>query len=244
MKNIKFFIFIKISAFILLTWSYNCITDVNNNELNVTFITRPFRLLTKSEILKQTENYVLREKISEDVKDKNYKTVKKNTSKYGQLKRQGLNELDIYKKSFACKYSKKKGLTKLDCYCEKKIFDKLEEICLIAKNLKDDKKEFKKVCKRYYITLGLSIMFGFTVGIINIYEIFNTKCWFSKTGVMDLTHVGYNILLYILPITIFLVLSYITIKIIKYDRLVEGKVEGKRIAKKISCYYDDAFNST
>ncbi|KMZ88462.1 hypothetical protein PVBG_05420 [Plasmodium vivax Brazil I] len=244
MKNIKFFIFIKISAFILLTWSYNCITDVNNNELIESFNIRPFRLLSKTEMLMETENYGLKEKLSEDVKGKNYKTVKKNKSIYGQLKRQGLNELDIYKKSFACKYSKKKAFTKLDCYCEKKIFDKLEGICLLAKNMKDDKKCFKKVSKRYGIPFGLSIIFVFIVGIFNALAIFHVKCFYSATNpVNTLFHVGYSILLDVLPITIFLVLSYIMIKVIKYDRLVEGNVEGKKIAKKISCYYDE-FNST
>ncbi|CAI7721673.1 Plasmodium exported protein, unknown function [Plasmodium vivax] len=244
MKNIKFIIFIKISAFILSIWTHSFITD-KNNELNVTSITRPFRLLTKSEMLKETENYGLREKLSEDIKDKNYKTVKKNTSIYGQLKRQGLNELDIYKKSFACKYSKKKGVKKLDCYCEKRIFDKLEGICSLAKNMKDDKKCFKKVCKRYGIASGLFIIFVYTVGIITASDSLNNDCLFGDANKESaLIHLGGSILLYILPITIFLVLLYIMIKVIKYDRLVEGKVEGKRIAKKISCYYDDAFNST
>ncbi|CAI7723977.1 Protein of unknown function, putative [Plasmodium vivax] len=244
MKNIKFISFIKIFVFSLLAWSYSFITNVNNNELNVTFNIRPFRLLTENEMLKEAENYGLREKLSEDVKDKNYKTVKKNKSIYGQLKRQGLNELDIYKKSFACKYSKKKGFKKLDCYCEKKIFDKLEGICLLAKNMKDNKKCFKIVSKRYGIPFVLSMIFVFIVGIFNALGICNVKCFYSATKTQDtLFNVGYSILLDILPITIFLVLSYIMIKVIKYDRLVEGKVEGKKIAKKISCYYDDNFNS-
>ncbi|KMZ85272.1 hypothetical protein PVBG_01958 [Plasmodium vivax Brazil I] len=245
MKNINNIIFIKIFSFILLTWSYSFITDVKYNEQNETFIARPFRLLTKSEMLKETENYGLREKLSEDVKDKNYKTVKKNKSIYGQLKRQGLNELEIYKKSFACKYYKKKWFTKLDCYCEKKIFDKLDGICLLAKNMKDEKKSYKKVCKRYGIPFGLSIIFVFIVEIINVVEIFIENCLYTgNNDNKDSIHVGCNILLHILPIIILLVFAYITIKIIKYDRLVEGKVEGKKIAKKISCYYDDAFNSS
>ncbi|KMZ95075.1 hypothetical protein PVMG_05602 [Plasmodium vivax Mauritania I] len=192
----------------------------------------------------ETENYGLKEKLSEDVKDKNYRTVKKNTSKYGQMKRQGLNELDIYKKSFACKYSKKKGLTKLDCYCEKKIFDKIEGIRLLAKNMKDDKKCFKNVSKRYGLPFVLSFIFVFTVGIITVLDGCGVACLPSATKKADIPfNVGYTILLIILPMIIILVFAYIAIKIEKYDRLLEGKVEGKRIAKKISCYYDDEFNS-
>ncbi|CAI7721787.1 Protein of unknown function, putative [Plasmodium vivax] len=245
MKNIKFISFIKIFVFSLLAWSYSFITNVNNNELNVTFNIRPFRLLTENEMLKEAENYGLREKLSEDVKDKNYKTVKKNKSIYGQLKRQGLNELDIYKKSFACKYSKKKGFKKLDCYCEKKIFDKLEGICLLAKNMKNDKKCFKKLCKKYGIPLGLSVIILVTLGIIIFSDIFSNNCLLGATkDKEDSIHLGCCILLIILPMIFILAFAYITIKIEKYDRLVEGKVDGKRIAKKITSYYDDAFNST
>ncbi|VVA00088.1 Plasmodium exported protein, unknown function [Plasmodium vivax] len=128
---------------------------------------------------------------------------------------------------------------------KKKIFDKLDGIRLLAKNMKDDKKCFTKVLKRYGIPFCLSAIFVFAVGIINILNICRVKCFYSVTKMQDtLFHVGYSILLDILPITIFLVLSYIMIKVLKYDRLVEGKVEGKKIAKKISCYYDDGFNST
>ncbi|VUZ93685.1 Plasmodium exported protein, unknown function [Plasmodium vivax] len=251
MKNIKIIIFIKISAFILLTWSYSFITDVlftkslqKKYGLTERSNIRPFRLLTKSEILNETENYGLNEKLSGDVKDKSYKISKKNKSIYGQLKKQGFNDLDIYKKSFACKYSKKKGFTKLDCYCEKKIFDKLEEILLFAKNIKDDKKCFKKACKKYGLPFALSFIFAFTLGIIIVLDGCGVKCLLSATNKEDsFFYVGYSILFIILPLIAFLVFAYIAIKIEKYDRLVEGKVEGKKVAKKISSYYDDEFNS-
>ncbi|KNA01744.1 hypothetical protein PVNG_06331 [Plasmodium vivax North Korean] len=178
-------------------------------------------------------------------KYKKLKMKKEDSSTYKRLKREGLNELDIYKKSFACKYSKKKGLTKLDCYCEKKIFDKLDGIYLLAKNMKDDKKGFKKkICKRYGLPFVLSLIFVLTVATIDVLDGSGVKCFYSKTSTLEtLSQVGYSILLDILPIIIFLVLAYITIKIKKYDRLVEGKGEGKMIAKYISCYYDDTFNS-
>ncbi|KNA01740.1 hypothetical protein PVNG_06490 [Plasmodium vivax North Korean] len=179
-------------------------------------------------------------------KYKKLKMKKEDLSTYKRLKREGLNELDIYKKSFASKYSKKRGFTKLDCYCEKKIFDKIEGIRLLSKNMKDDKKCFKKICKRYGIASGLFIIFLYTLGIIITLDISNNNsCLFGDKAKEDtLIHIGCSILLYILPIIIFLVFAYIAIKIIKYDRLVLGKVEGKRIAKKISRYYDDSFNST
>ncbi|SCA83752.1 Protein of unknown function, putative, partial [Plasmodium vivax] len=205
----------------------------------------PSRLLEEHEMEKELGHSGIRDKLLHDANNKKYKTKKENRSVYKKLKQMGLNDFEIYKKAFECKYTKKKGLGKLDCYCEKKIFDKLEGICLLAKNMKDDKKYFKNVCKRYGLPFALSFIFVFTVGIITVLDGCGVECLISATKKADpLFYVVYSILLYILPISIFLVLSYIMIKVIKYDRLVEGKVEGKRIAKEISCYYDDAFNST
>ncbi|KNA01762.1 hypothetical protein PVNG_05614 [Plasmodium vivax North Korean] len=206
---------------------------------------RHFRLLAiKNGIPKELEYASCGNTFSYE-KYKKLKMKKEDSSTYKRLKREGLNELDVYKKSFDCKYSKKMWFTKLDCYCEKKIFDKLEEICLLAKNMKNDKKCFKKVCKKYGIPFGLSVIFLITVGIIIVSDIFSKNCLFNATQEnQESIHLGCSILLYILPILFFLVLSYITIKIIKYDRLVEGKVEGKRIAKKISRYYYDESKST
>ncbi|KMZ93248.1 hypothetical protein PVMG_06148 [Plasmodium vivax Mauritania I] len=206
---------------------------------------RHFRLLAiNNGIPKELEYASCGNAFSYD-KYKKLKMKKEDLSTYKRLKREGLNDLEIYKKSFQCKYNKKNGLAKLDCHCEKKIFDKLDVIRLLAKNMKDDKKCFKKVCKRYGIPFGLTIIFFFAVGIINILNICGVKCFYSVTQNQDTSfYVGYSILLYVLPIIIFLVLSYIAIKIKKYDRLLKGKVEGKMIAKEISCYYDDVFNST
>ncbi|KMZ88715.1 hypothetical protein PVBG_05571 [Plasmodium vivax Brazil I] len=205
---------------------------------------RHFRLLAiKNGIPKEIEYASCGNAFSYE-KYKKLKTKKEDSSTYKRLKREGLNDMEIYKKSFQCKYNKKKGLAKLDCHCEKKIFDKLDVIRLLAKNMKDDKKCFKKVCKRYGLPFALSFIFAFTLGIIIVLDGCGIKCLLSATnGADSYFYVGYSILLIILPIIIFLVISYITIKIKKYYRLVEGKVEGKTIAKYITCYYDDTFNS-
>ncbi|SCA83533.1 Plasmodium exported protein, unknown function, partial [Plasmodium vivax] len=199
---------------------------------------RHFRLLAiNNGIPKELEYASCGNAFSYD-KYKKLKMKKEDLSTYKRLKREGLNDLEIYKKSFQCKYNKKNGLAKLDCHCEKKIFDKLDVIRLLAKNMKDDKKCFKKVCKRYGIPFGLVLIFVFTVGIIIVLDGCGVACFFSATKKKDeLFYTVYSILLIILPIIIFLVLSYITIKIKKYDRLLKGKVEGKMIAKEISCYY-------
>ncbi|KMZ88918.1 hypothetical protein PVBG_06307, partial [Plasmodium vivax Brazil I] len=134
----------------------------------------------------------------------------------------------------------KKGLAKLDCYCEKKIFAKIDDICEFARKTKNEKKRFKKIGKKYGLPYCLSVLYIFIALIITIINIFGAK-WLNFLNGIPLTL--YKILCYILfvalPIIIFLVLFYIMIKVIKYDRLEEGKMEGKTIAKQISCYYDD-----
>ncbi|KNA01514.1 variable surface protein Vir10 [Plasmodium vivax North Korean] len=141
---------------------------------------RHFRLLAiKNGIPKELEDASFSNAFSYD-KYKKLKKKREDSSLYKRLKREGLNNMEIYKKSFQCKYNKKKGLAKLDCYCEKKIFDKLDNICDLAKRVNDKKKTYKKV-----------------------------------------------------------LLFYIMIKMIKYERLIYREVEGKKIARKISGYYND-----
>ncbi|KMZ88851.1 hypothetical protein PVBG_05959 [Plasmodium vivax Brazil I] len=207
---------------------------------------RHLRLLAiKNGIPKELEHPSYGNVFSYD-KYKKLKIKKEDSPTYTRLKREGINDLDIYKKSFQCKYNKKKGLAKLDCYCEKKIFDKLDGIYLLYNNMKDDIKGFKKkIFKRYCFPVGLSVIYFNIMGIFYVLAACGVKCFFSATKKKDeLFYTVYSILLIILPVIIFLVLAYIAIKIIKYDRLVLGKVEGKRIAKKISRYHDEEFNST
>ncbi|KMZ83402.1 hypothetical protein PVBG_06044 [Plasmodium vivax Brazil I] len=66
------------------------------------------------------------------------------TSTYVNLKRNDLSDLDNYKKCYKNRYSKKKGLAKLDCYYEKKVFDKIDKIYELSRKMKNDKKAFKK----------------------------------------------------------------------------------------------------
>ncbi|KNA01676.1 hypothetical protein PVNG_06320 [Plasmodium vivax North Korean] len=147
--------------------------------------------------------------------------------------------MEIYKKSFQCKYNKKKGLGKLDGYCEKKLFDKLDNICELAKKMNDEKKRYKKVFKKYGLPFVLSGLFVLIAGIIVALENYNVNCSYKFDSFEEGIKIIGSILFYVLPVIIFLVLFYIAIKFIKYERLIDGKVEGKKIARKISRYYND-----
>ncbi|GAB70067.1 CYIR protein, partial [Plasmodium cynomolgi strain B] len=47
---------------------------------------------------------------------------------YDKLQKSCSNDLKNYKKEFKRKYSKRKDLIRLDCYCEKNIFDMIDRI--------------------------------------------------------------------------------------------------------------------
>ncbi|KMZ88906.1 hypothetical protein PVBG_05835 [Plasmodium vivax Brazil I] len=102
------------------------------------------RLLAKHDIQKEFKQARLKGNISDD---RNYNKLKDNlviTSSYGNLKRKDICDLDKYKKCYKNRYSKKKGLAKLDCYYEKKVFDKIDKIYELSSKMKNDKKAFKK----------------------------------------------------------------------------------------------------
>ncbi|KNA00870.1 hypothetical protein PVNG_06202 [Plasmodium vivax North Korean] len=81
------------------------------------------------------------------------------------LKRNDLSDLDNYKKCYKNRYSKKKGLAKLDCYYEKKVFDKLDEIYELSRKKKNDKKAFKK---KIYNKFGYRLIFFSLIPLLGI----------------------------------------------------------------------------
>ncbi|KMZ96051.1 hypothetical protein PVNG_05940 [Plasmodium vivax North Korean] len=175
-----------------------------------------------------------------DLENKGTSNYDDNVSVYGNMKNRDSKKLKIYKTAYKHRYAKKKGLSKLDCYYENKIFDKLDGIFLLAKNMNDDKKGFiKKICKRYGLTVGLFLIIVLTAGMINVLNGCKVMDVLPKENYVlkVLSHVGYCILLDILPITIFLVLVYITIKITKYKRLKAGK--GKMCIKEYCRFCKD-----
>ncbi|CAI7718314.1 hypothetical protein PVIIG_05751 [Plasmodium vivax India VII] len=68
----------------------------------------------------------------------------KDISTYSNFGKKGLDYLDNYNKDYERRYAKKKGIAKWDCYCEKKIFDKINNIYELAEKMQNNKKGFKK----------------------------------------------------------------------------------------------------
>ncbi|KMZ82390.1 hypothetical protein PVIIG_05561 [Plasmodium vivax India VII] len=109
--------------------------------------------------------------------------------------------------------------------------------------MNDEKKCYKKVLKKHGLPFGLSVLFVLIAGIIVALENYKVNCGYIFNGKFneEIKIIG-SILFYVLPVIILLVLFYIMIKIIKYERLIYREVEGKKIARKISRYYNDEFN--
>ncbi|SCA83553.1 Protein of unknown function, putative, partial [Plasmodium vivax] len=77
-------------------------------------------------------------------------------STYGTIKNRDSIKLKLYKTSYRHRYSKSKGLARLDCYYENKLFDKFDYINDLSEKLQHDKKALKKIMtKKYYIPLIL-----------------------------------------------------------------------------------------
>ncbi|KMZ88745.1 hypothetical protein PVBG_05691 [Plasmodium vivax Brazil I] len=103
---------------------------------------------------------------------------------YRKLKTNDLSDLDNYKKCYKKRYSKKKGLAKLDCYYEKKIFDGIDEIYELSIKMKNDKKASKKRIfykfGYHYILLSLYPIMG-----IIFYIVFSEYGPFEKYCLSD-----------------------------------------------------------
>ncbi|SCA83508.1 Protein of unknown function, putative, partial [Plasmodium vivax] len=162
------------------------------------------RLLAKHDVQRELKYSRQETNLSNDVMNKNTNNVLKNTSSYGQLSKKGKTGLDVYMNEYKRRYRKKKGLSKLDCYCEKKVFDKFNYISDIAEKMQNDKKRFRIFFfKKYGIglilfslipLLGLIIPGLFTGSddaSIPIKLCYST-CKHHGTGVTggDSTHVG------------------------------------------------------
>ncbi|VVA00095.1 Plasmodium exported protein, unknown function [Plasmodium vivax] len=132
------------------------IKSVQDKALNISFK----RLLAKGEPQREFENTRNRKGLADNIVCKGKtKYISENISRFSHKNDKGLNNFDVYMKNYNRRYSQKKGLSKLDCYYEKKIFDKFQNICELAKKANYDKKRCKKLFYRKY-GIGL-ILFSF-----------------------------------------------------------------------------------
>ncbi|KMZ95680.1 hypothetical protein PVMG_05824 [Plasmodium vivax Mauritania I] len=196
----------------------------------------------------------IRENLSHNKMSKYMKNKLEITPTYGDKKGVGLNKLDIYMKGYKTRYSKKKGLGKLECYYEKKIFDKIDYIEELAEKMQNDKMSFRK--KIFYKIIIPFFLFALVPVLGSIFYILfgggenalitwckkvhpdRTVCKqkymiHAKEGILHAIENLNLIFFYIVFFIIVTVIIYAVIKVVKYERLKSGK--GKMNAKE---YYN------
>ncbi|KMZ77103.1 hypothetical protein PVIIG_06288 [Plasmodium vivax India VII] len=164
--KIKFIVPFKIITFLIIIWIIETNNDVstygnhihNKFKHDGTCNASSNRLLAKRDIHKNIKYNSHRENSYDNriYKNINYENDKPT---YGYLKK-GINNLESYKKDYNRRYATKKGLAKLDCYYEKKLFDKIDEMYEFSKNAKNSKKYLrKKLYKEFgYLRIFFSLL--------------------------------------------------------------------------------------
>ncbi|SCA82120.1 Protein of unknown function, putative, partial [Plasmodium vivax] len=244
----------------------------NDEILNMNFT----RSLARHEHNKEFEHNSFRGKLSDRRTYKNERNVYDNLSAYSRVHKNASNNVELYMKNYKKRYMKKRGLSKLDCYYENKVFDKFNQICDIGKKMKYDEKRSKKFfLKKYGIgliifalipALGLifPILFGIRRGMPGIlgecpneatgdnhFESNGThkdsgqfagchRIWiYDYERTIKIFGIVSYIFSFIMVAIVLLVVFYILIKVIKYEKLKAGK--GKMSVKEYCRLCKDIF---
>ncbi|KMZ96392.1 hypothetical protein PVNG_06303 [Plasmodium vivax North Korean] len=160
--------------------------------------------------------------------------------------------LEAYMNDYKNRYPKKKGLRKLDCYCENEIYKRIAKIDKFAKNVRNNKGILKK---KLYKKYSLSLFFSCLVPLFSVILLV-LQYRYSGEDVMDgEKKVGKKSVLYsineVVPVSdiygVFLIIYGITaisaaiytlIKVIKYYGMKSGK--NKMKTKEYFCILRDA----
>ncbi|SCA83707.1 Protein of unknown function, putative, partial [Plasmodium vivax] len=218
---------------------------MNNNIFNKTNMSdgilgiRIDRLLAKRELSQKEERNNLLHKPSDYINNRGLQKGAENISKYNTLGKNKLNNWELYRKNYEKRYNKKKGISKLECYCENKIFDKFDHIYDLEEKIKNGKKHLKKkLYKKYGLPIVLLNLFPLLALIIpTLDKYYNMHPWLS-CGITDndpnkhessktiITYIcGTNIAFFItFSIILLLIFIYILLKALKYKRLKEGSI--------------------
>ncbi|CAG9480905.1 unnamed protein product [Plasmodium vivax] len=206
------------------------------------------RLLTKHETLKKLEQAGLKEKkISDYRKNKVSKDNGDDTSTYMHLKKGTSNPLDVYKMGFKNRYARKRGFAKLECYCENKLFNRIDELYKLADSMKNDKRPFRKaLIKKYRIHVYFTIFTYILGALICISDLILAKRGEGTEDVIYTSGIKYliqtigDILVYVFPTILLLLTIYISIKYLQYESIKAGR--GKMNKKEYFKYCKEVFN--
>ncbi|KMZ87900.1 hypothetical protein PVBG_06235 [Plasmodium vivax Brazil I] len=252
--NFKFLFFIKIATFIILSWIYpyynnqNAISKSLENgcELNISLDVRTHRSLAKSKQENELGNIRPNHKTSNY--GENHKVLyindnKNNNNTYEKVKRVRPNHMETYLKSYNSRYTKEKGIKKLDCYCEKKIFKSMYKISKLAEQKNISKSRIKRIIFTKYGFLFFIIsslpLLAFAIPRYDgtMHSLVKCKAQKKSQGeeckivhegceYADIVDNSYRfIYIFFSTIIILLFIIYIFIKIMKYNRIKSGMLK-------------------
>ncbi|SCO70732.1 Protein of unknown function, putative, partial [Plasmodium vivax] len=116
------------------------------------------RSLSKYGFKEEPERRKLKGRLTYDRDMKRAKTDWDEMYTYNMLKKGEFSQLELYKKNYKKRYNQKKGLKKLDCYWEKKIFDKIEHVNILSEKTESRKKSFIKIILNEYTLFFLFLL--------------------------------------------------------------------------------------
>ncbi|KMZ89601.1 hypothetical protein PVMG_06185 [Plasmodium vivax Mauritania I] len=210
---------------------------------------RTHRLLAKHEYQNEILSRELQNKVSYNRDNYKLDNGKGNNNTFEQLKLGRSNNVYNYLRSYKKRYSKKNGLSKLDCYCEKILLDKIHGLHGVGGKSMHEKESFKKIILKksgiglilFSLITSLSfifpILFGFEDlgnGLLDFCTLSNHKddstiesCtkWHKYKWENSLTYIylATKVLTYPMIIIMLLFIFYTLIKVIKYEKLKSGK---------------------
>ncbi|VUZ99603.1 Plasmodium exported protein, unknown function [Plasmodium vivax] len=264
-ENMKFIFILKFFTLSLLTWICYLKSDKLifgrhlENEYKLQGISEESinRILAKYEIQEELKYPRTSSNLSNNTMNKNAQNVLVGRSTCGLIGKKEVNDLDEYMKGCKRRYSKKNVLGKLDCYCEKKLFDKMDDIYNIVSKLQNDKKKLKKKLYNIYGTrfiiialvplLGLIIPFLFSkysplkdycdmdctksehkiTSSNNVHNDSKYPRFLISENALKTIYTVNNVFLGVIYFGVLLLFLYVLIKYIKYEKLRVGKVRGK-----------------
>ncbi|SCA82082.1 Plasmodium exported protein, unknown function [Plasmodium vivax] len=176
-QKVKFLFIIKILTFVILFLAKNNCHDErvidksykNEKKHLIRLDIRTQRLLAKHERKYELRSTSLKYKNPEygdsynKLNDEKYYPAYKNT-KVGRS-----NNLEAYKTNYNMRYAKKKGLQKLDCYYEKKVFDNFGKIEELVEKINNKRASKSVIYKKYCLKPILIFLFPLLGLIIPIY---------------------------------------------------------------------------
>ncbi|KMZ82407.1 hypothetical protein PVIIG_06004 [Plasmodium vivax India VII] len=272
-NNVNFVVLLKFFTYLLLIWNQN--NDVGHLDKSlekkyksdISLDMNFNRLLAKHDVQRELKYSRQGANFSNVAMNKNTKNVLKDTSSYGQLSKKGKTGLDVYMNDYKRRYRKKKGLSKLDCYCEKKVFNKIHHLYEIAEKMQNDEKRLKKFfLKKYGLVFilfallpALGLIFPILFGgkekgkaLINLCtkeehlkgersHVTSCASIYSSIDQTAFDNIGLSnyVIFSIIGAIVSIFFIYIVIKLIKYERLKSRK--GKMSAKEYCSFCKDVF---